>query len=104
MMGFSISSLDIPVTKTTSSVLFLGEDEIDNNPHSNCIRCGWCLEACPMGLEPKEIALHVEAGRPEDTSQFGVFECFECGCCAYVCPAKRPLVQFIRLAKMKAKH
>lgn len=102
MMGFSISSLDIPVTKTTSSVLFLAEDEIDTNPHSQCIRCGWCVNACPMGLEPKEIAIHVEAGRPEDTKQFGVFECFECGCCAYVCPAKRPLVQFIRLAKMKA--
>ncbi|MCK4840240.1 MAG: RnfABCDGE type electron transport complex subunit C, partial [Desulfobulbaceae bacterium] len=104
MMGFAVSSLDIPITKTTSSVLFLAGDEIDSSPHSQCIRCGWCLEACPMGLEPKEIALHVEAGRPEDTGRFGVFECFECGCCAYVCPAKRPLVQFIRLAKMKAKN
>jgi len=104
MMGFAISTLDIPVTKTTSSVLFLGEDEIDATPHSQCIRCGWCLKACPMGLEPKEIAIHVEAGRPEDTGRFGVFECFECGCCAFVCPAKRPLVQFIRLAKMKAKR
>ncbi|PLX51233.1 MAG: electron transport complex subunit RsxC [Desulfobulbaceae bacterium] len=102
MMGFAVSSLDIPVTKTTSSVLFLAEDEIDTSPHSQCIRCGWCLEACPMGLEPKEVAIHVEAGRPQDTKQFGVFECFECGCCAFVCPAKRPLVQFIRLAKMKA--
>ncbi|MGV1097999.1 electron transport complex subunit RsxC [Thiovibrio sp. JS02] len=104
MMGFAVSSLDIPVTKTTSSVLFLAEDEIDTTPHSQCIRCGWCLEACPMGLEPKEVAIYVEAGRPQDTGQFGVFECFECGCCAYVCPAKRPLVQFIRLAKMKAKR
>lgn len=104
MMGFAISTLDIPVTKTTSSVLFLADDEIDSTPHSQCIRCGWCVEACPMGLEPKEIAIYVEAGRPQDTSQFGVFECFECGCCAYVCPAKRPLVQFIRLAKMKAKR
>ena len=103
MMGFAISTLDIPVTKTTSSVLFLAEDEIDSRPHSQCIRCGWCLDVCPMGLEPKEIAIHVEAGRPQDTTRFGVFECFECGCCAYVCPAKRPLVQFIRLAKMKAK-
>lgn len=104
MMGFNISSLDIPITKTTSAILFLSEEEIDTTPHSNCIRCGWCLEACPMGLEPKEIAIHVEAGKGEDTMQFGVFECFECGCCAYVCPAKRPLVQFIRLAKMKAKR
>ena len=104
MMGFAVSSLDVPVTKTTSAVLFLTKDEIDTRPHSQCIRCGWCLEACPMGLEPKEIALHVEAGRAEATEPFGVFECFECGSCAYVCPAKRPLVQFIRLAKMKAKR
>ncbi len=104
MMGFAVSSLDIPVTKTTSSVLFLAEDEIDSSPYSQCIRCGWCIEACPMGLEPKEVGIYVEAGRAQDTGQFGVFECFECGCCAYVCPAKRPLVQFIRLAKMKAKR
>jgi Na+-translocating ferredoxin:NAD+ oxidoreductase subunit C len=104
MMGFAISNLDIPVTKTTSAVLFLTEDEIDTKPHSQCIRCGWCLDACPMGLEPKEIGIYVEANRAEDTAQFGVFDCFECGSCAYVCPAKRPLVQFVRLAKMKAKR
>ena len=104
MMGFAISTLDIPVTKTTSSVLFLAEEEIDTRPHSQCIRCGWCVEACPMGVEAKEVAIHVEAGRSQDTARFGVFECFECGCCAYVCPAKRPLVQFMRLAKMKAKR
>ncbi len=103
MMGFAVPTLDIPVTKTTSGILFLSEDEIDARPYGQCIRCGWCMEACPMGLLPNEIGVYVEAGRPGDTSQFGVFECFECGCCAYVCPAKRPLVQFIRLAKMKAK-
>lgn len=104
MMGFAVSDLNIPITKTTSSVLFLTEDEIDANPHSACIRCGWCIDACPMGLEPKEVGNHVEANRAEDTAQFGVFDCFECGSCAYVCPAKRPLVQFVRLAKMKAKR
>ncbi len=104
MMGFAISTLDIPITKTTSSILFLTEDEVDTRPHSPCIRCGWCLEACPMGLEPKEIGVYVEANYAEETEPFGVFECFECGSCAYVCPAKRPLVQFVRLAKMKAKR
>ena len=103
MMGFAIPTLDVPVMKTTSGVLFLTEDEIDLSPHGHCIRCGWCLDACPMGLSPNEIGVYVEAGRAEDTSQFGLFECFECGCCAFVCPARRPLVQFIRLAKMKAK-
>jgi electron transport complex protein RnfC len=103
MMGFAIPTLDVPVTKTTSGVLFLTEDEIDTRPHSQCIRCGWCLDACPMGLSPKDIGIYVEAGRAEETAQFGLFECFECGCCSYVCPAKRPLVQFVRLGKMKAK-
>jgi electron transport complex protein RnfC len=104
MMGFPISTLDVPVTKTTSGVLFLTEEEIDRRAHSQCIRCGWCLDACPMGLQPNEIGVYVEAGRPQDTAKFGLFECFECGCCAFVCPAKRPLVQFIRLAKLKAKR
>ncbi|MEJ2723534.1 MAG: electron transport complex subunit RsxC [Deltaproteobacteria bacterium] len=103
MTGFSISTLDIPVIKTTSGVLFLSQDEVDTRPHSQCIRCGWCVDVCPMGLSPNDIGIYVEAGRAEDTAHFGVFECFECGCCAFVCPAKRPLVQFIRLAKMKAK-
>jgi electron transport complex protein RnfC len=104
MMGFPISTLDVPVTKTTSGVLFLTEEEIDSRAHSQCIRCGWCLDACPMGIQPNEIGVYVEAGRAQDTAKFGLFECFECGCCAFVCPAKRPLVQFIRLAKSKAKR
>jgi electron transport complex protein RnfC len=104
MMGFAVSDLAVPVTKTTSALLFLTEEEVDDSPHSQCIRCGWCVDACPMGLEPKEIGIYVEANRAEDTEPFGVFECFECGSCAYICPAKRPLVQFVRLAKMKAKR
>ncbi len=104
MMGFAVSSLDIPVTKTTSGVLFLSQDEIDDSSYGPCIRCGWCIEACPMGLSPNEIGLYVEAGRAADTAPFGVFDCFECGSCAFVCPSKRPLVQFIRLAKQKAKR
>ncbi len=103
MMGFAISTFDIPVTKTTSGFLFLTEKEIDTNPYSQCIRCGWCLDACPMGVAPNEIGIYVEAGRAEDTAEFGLFECFECGSCAFVCPAKRPLVQFIRIAKQKAR-
>jgi electron transport complex protein RnfC len=103
MMGFAIPNLDVPVTKTTSGVLFLAEGEIDTHTHGHCIRCGWCQDVCPMGLSPYDIGIYVEAGRAEETAQFGVFECFECGCCAYVCPAKRPLVQFVRLGKMKAK-
>jgi len=104
MMGFAVPTLDIPITKTTSGILFLTKEEVDESPHKGCIRCGWCLDACPMGIMPNEIGIYVEADRAQETGQFGVFECFECGSCAYVCPAKRPLVQFIRYAKTKAKR
>ncbi|MDQ7783196.1 MAG: electron transport complex subunit RsxC [Desulfomonilaceae bacterium] len=103
MMGFAMSTLDVPVTKTTSGVLFLNSKETDSDLHGPCIHCGWCMEACPMGLSPKEVGIFVEAGRGHLTERFGVFDCFECGCCAYVCPAKRPLVQFARLAKIQIK-
>ena len=99
MMGFAVSTLDIPITKTTSGVLFLTKDEIDTKPYYPCIRCGFCVDVCPMGLEPNQAGIYVEAGRGKDTEEFGVDDCFLCGSCAYVCPAKRPLVQFMTLAK-----
>ena len=99
MMGFAVSTLDIPITKTTSGVLFLTRDEIDTQPHLPCIRCGFCVTACPMGLEPNNVSVYVEAGKGAATEEFGVDDCFLCGTCAYVCPAKRPLVQFMTIAK-----
>ena len=99
MMGFAISTLDVPITKTTSGVVFLTKDEINTDPHLPCISCGFCVDVCPMGLEPNSVSRYVEAGRGADTEEFGVDDCFLCGSCAYVCPAKRPLVQFMTLAK-----
>lgn len=104
MMGFATSDLSTPTTKTTSGILFLTEDEVDLSEGGPCVRCGWCLDACPMGLEPKEIALYVEAGKGKETERFGVKDCFECGSCAFMCPAKRPLVQMIRLAKQQIRR
>jgi len=103
MMGFAVSELDVPIVKTSSGVLFLNSKETDVERYGPCIHCGWCMQACPMGLSPKEVAIYVEAGKGHLTEKFGVFECFECGCCAYVCPARRPLVQFARLAKLQIK-
>lgn len=99
MMGFAVSTLDVPVTKTTSGVLFLANDEIDTSPYLPCVSCGFCVDVCPMGLEPNHVSVYVEAGRGADTEEFGVDDCFLCGSCAYVCPAKRPLVQFMMMAK-----
>ncbi|MEW6531305.1 MAG: electron transport complex subunit RsxC [Thermodesulfobacteriota bacterium] len=104
MMGFAMSTMDVPVVKTTSGVLFLNSNETSVGAYGPCIHCGWCLQACPMGLAPKEIGIYVEAGKGHLTERFGTMECFECGCCAYVCPAKRPLVQFCRLAKIGIKR
>ena len=64
-----------------------------------CIACGRCLNACPLGLEPNQVSIRVEAARALDTEPFGALECYECGCCTYACPAHRPLVQFMQVAK-----
>jgi Na+-translocating ferredoxin:NAD+ oxidoreductase subunit C len=102
MMGFAISDLNVPITKTTPGILFLTRAEVDAQVYGPCIRCGFCLDACPMGLEPNNIGIYVEAGRGAETEAFGLMDdCFECGSCAYVCPSKRPLIQFIRLAKQE---
>jgi len=101
MMGLAAQSLDYRVTKATSGVLLLTADETGDDEYGPCIRCGRCLDACPMGLEPRDISIYAERGRFADTPRFGLWDCFECGSCAFVCPAKRPLVQFIRASKVR---
>ena len=103
MMGVAVSSLNVPITKAISGILFLTKEELgEEEKYGPCIRCGFCIDACPMGLEPNNIGVFVEAGKGAECEQFGfVNDCFQCGSCAYVCPAKRPLVQFIGLARIK---
>jgi len=99
MMGRALGDLNAPVTKGTSGLLFLTRAETNLDRYSPCIGCGECLDVCPLGLEPNRASVYIEAGRALETEEFGVLECFECGCCSYSCPSNRPLVQFMQVAK-----
>ncbi len=104
MMGFAQWSLDVPVVKGTSGILIQTQDDfISSEEYSACIRCGRCIDVCPMGLNPSMLSVYSEKGFYEETKEYNLFDCFECGSCAYVCPSKRPMVQFIRLAKSQVK-
>jgi len=99
MMGFALCDFGVTSGKGSSAFLFLTHDEINNSPISACINCGRCHRACPLSLMPMYIDGFAAAGELDAAKKYGALDCFECGCCAYVCPAKRPLVQSIRLAK-----
>ena len=95
MMGFSMFSLDVPVTKTSSSILGFTKDEVAKMEPSACINCGRCVEACPSRLIPSRLADYAEHHDEEKFTKHEGMECMECGSCSFVCPAKRPLKQAI---------
>lgn len=99
MMGFSFSDLTTPVIKGNTGILVLSRDEISGEQETSCIRCGRCVDACPMNLVPTRLALASRYNNPEVAIKYHINACFECGCCAYVCPAKINLVQLIRSGK-----
>lgn len=99
MMGIAQFSLDIPVIKGTSGILVLSEEEARLPEPSNCIRCGKCVETCPINLMPLNISAYSLAGRYEEAEACNALDCIECGSCSFVCPAKRPLVDSIRVSK-----
>lgn len=104
MMGFAVFTLDVPVTKGTSGIVVMPDNQVaPNEKHGPCIRCGRCLEACPMGLIPSMLSIYSERSMYEGAKEYRLFDCFECGSCTYVCPSKRPIVQFVRLAKSLVK-
>ena len=94
-MGFSMFSLDVPVTKTSSSILGFTKDEVAKMEPSACINCGRCVEACPSRLIPSRLADYAEHHDEEKFTKHEGLECMECGSCSFVCPAKRPLKQAI---------
>lgn len=99
MMGTAIDSLDVPLVKNNNAVLAFTEKGLGVKKKRDCIRCGRCHEACPMGLFPTDIEKYALLGDAEELKKLGTGVCMECGSCAYSCPAAKPLVQYMRLAK-----
>jgi electron transport complex protein RnfC len=102
MMGMTVASLDVPITKGVSGVVVSAAEDHGGGEHKlyPCIKCSRCVEACPMRLNPSmmaQLAKKREYERME--SEYHLNQCFECGCCAYVCPSNIPLTQYFRIAK-----
>ncbi len=96
MMGNALFDLKIPVTKTSTALLALSKDEVSANEPGPCINCGRCVEVCPGRVMPSKVATCAEHFDEEGFLALGGMECCECGCCSFVCPAKRPLTQQIK--------
>ena len=99
MMGFAMFDLNVPVTKTSSSILALTRDEVAENEPTACIRCGRCVQACPGNLVPQKMAQAAMHNDYDTFVKLNGMECYECGSCTYVCPAKRPLTQTFKQAR-----
>jgi len=99
MMGFSFTDLDMPVTKGTSGVTVLTREDLQKAGETHCVRCGRCVDACPMNLVPTKLALACRAKDLDLARRYHIMACFECGCCAYTCPAGLPIVQLVRTGK-----
>jgi electron transport complex protein RnfC len=100
MMGFTLGNLDSPVTKGTSGITVLTEDEVQREKETACVRCGRCAEVCPMNLVPTKLGMASRWRHTDVLTAYHIGACMECGCCAYTCPARLPLVQLIRLGKI----
>ena len=100
MMGFSLTSAEVPIVKTTNCILAPSYQEIpDDEPAQPCIRCGMCAEACPVSLLPQQLFWYSQAEDYERLEAHNLFDCIECGACSYVCPSHIPLVQHYRHSK-----
>ncbi|MFN7258578.1 MAG: RnfABCDGE type electron transport complex subunit C, partial [Cyclobacteriaceae bacterium] len=103
MMGKAIADLDVPVAKGTSGILLIPKEDSMREEVYNCVHCGKCIEACPMGLEPYRLLLLAKKGNHSRAKEEHIIDCIECGSCSFVCPSNRPILDYIRLGKTQLK-
>lgn len=101
MMGVALYTDNYPVVKNTNAILALTKASAPPTEDNPCIHCGRCVNTCPMLLSPAEIQVAFEADNVEALNKLGVSNCMECGCCTFMCPARRPITQIMRLSKLK---
>jgi Na+-translocating ferredoxin:NAD+ oxidoreductase subunit C len=99
LMGYSVTDLNTPLTKGIGGITVLTSGDLEGAEPTACIRCGRCVDVCPLGLAPTKIGLASRDSRWDVARRYDIAACCECGCCGYVCPARIPLVQYIRTGK-----
>ncbi len=101
MMGFAAASMEVPITKSIGGILVLEQESINKSEKIfPCIKCSKCLQSCPINLNPSMLGMLAEKREYEAMEiNYHLNDCFECGCCSYVCPSNIPLVQYFRIAK-----
>ncbi len=99
MMGIALVDDTLPVLKQNNAILAFGKKEARLSEETACIRCGRCVNACPMNLMPTKLCDAIKKGDFEEMEKYHIMNCMECGCCSYSCPAKRHIVQTIKVGK-----
>ena len=103
MTGFAMSTLEVPVQKTSASILAFTEDDVASVEATNCIHCGRCVSVCPSNLLPQMLAKAVKQSKFTAFADLGGMECVQCGCCSYTCPARIPLTHLFNVGKAEVR-